>query len=269
MSEIERINDYFENTDMVQPLMDVIKQIMELPEDSVNENTIESIGGAINGAFTPTIREQLIKQMLEVMESNSLTRAEAQEQHNDMVKSFDELIEELQPSINKRKLLTNVFQTIIDLSNAAVERYHSYAINLPIQLEEGARVPTYAHETDAAADLYALTTTNIPAHSYGNVVHTGVKIQLPESWLALIFPRSSTGKNTPLRISNSVGLIDSGYRGELMVLLDNTSDSDFSIQEGNRIAQLLVMPSYRFKPQVVESLEDSDRGEGGVGSTGV
>ena len=269
MSEIEKINDFFENADMAQPLLDVIKQVMDLPEASLNEVTLESINSAINGAFTPTIREQLVKQMLEVMENNSLTRAEAQEQHNDMVSAFDELIEELHPSANRRKLLNSVFQTIIDLSNAAVERYHNYAIDLPIQLEEGARVPLYAHDSDAAADLFALETTEIPPHSYGNVAHTGVKIQLPESWLALIFPRSGNSKKTPLRISNSVGLIDSGYRGELMVLFDNTSDNPFTIQAGDRIAQLLIMPSYRFKPHIVESLEGSDRGEGGFGSTGV
>ena len=89
-----------------------------------------------------------------------------------------------------------------------------------------------------------------------------------EGWLAMILPRSSMGVKTPLRLSNSVGLIDSGYRGELGVIYDNTSDNDYQISAGDRIAQLLVMPSYRFKAQVVDVLVDSDRGEGGFGSSG-
>jgi dUTP pyrophosphatase len=105
-------------------------------------------------------------------------------------------------------------------------------------------------------------------HTNGNKIRTGVRIQLPEGWLAMILPRSSIGAKTPLRLSNSVGLIDSGYRGELGVLYDNTSDKPYDIHAGDRIAQLLVMPSYRFKAQVVDSLEDTDRGTGGFGSTG-
>ena len=113
-----------------------------------------------------------------------------------------------------------------------------------------------------------METVIVQGNTAGNKIRTGVKIQLPEGWLALIIPRSSIGAKTPLRLSNSVGLIDSGYRGELGVLYDNISDSPYAINAGDRIAQLLVMPSYRFKPEVVETLEDSDRGEGGFGSSG-
>ena len=149
-----------------------------------------------------------------------------------------------------------------------VEKYHSYSIELPIKLEDGAQVPTYAHDTDAAADIYALDDTLIQANTFSNKLRTGVSIQLPEGWLALILPRSSIGAKTPLRLSNSVGLIDSGYRGELGVLYDNTSDNDVKIKKGDRIAQLLVMPSYRFKAQKVDILGASDRGIQGFGSTG-
>jgi dUTP pyrophosphatase len=76
------------------------------------------------------------------------------------------------------------------------------------------------------------------------------------------------GTKTPLRLSNSVGLIDSGYRGEIMALYDNISDSPYTINAGDRIAQLLVMPNYRFQAKVVDVLTESDRGEGGFGSSG-
>jgi dUTP pyrophosphatase len=110
--------------------------------------------------------------------------------------------------------------------------------------------------------------TTLEPCSIGNKIRTGVKIQLPEGWLALIIPRSSIGAKTPLRLSNSVGLIDSGYRGELGILYDNIGDDEYVIHAGDRIAQLLVMPSYRFQAKVVDILADSDRGEGGFGSSG-
>lgn len=267
MADLEQFNDLVENNEATKPLMDIIQQIMDLPESSLNETTIESFIGAINGAFTPSVREQSVKQMIEYMENNGLTRAEVAEQNEEMKASFDALLDELAPSANKRKLLENVFQILFDLSHEAEERFHNYTIELPMVLEEGAHIPTYAHETDAAADLYVKELTNLNAHTYGNMVHTGVHIQLPEGWLALVLPRSGMSKNTPFRVSNAPGLIDSSYRGEICVLLDNDSNDDSFVDAGTRIAQLLVMPNYRFKAKIVDKLNDSDRGSDGFGST--
>lgn len=269
MASIEELNDIIENNDAAKPLMDIIQQIMELPDESLNETTIASFEGAVNGAFTPAVREQAIKQMLDSMEESGVTRKEVAEQNAEMIASFNSLIEELTPSDNKRRLIKSVFQILFDIALEAEDKYHNYSIKLPMVLEEGAHVPTYAHDTDAAADLYALERTDLNAHTYGNLVRTGVKIQLPEGWLALVLPRSGMSKNTPFRVSNAPGLIDSSYRGEIGVLLDNDTDNNSFVDAGTRIAQLLVMPNYRFKAQVVNSLEDSDRGEGGFGSTGV
>jgi len=177
-------------------------------------------------------------------------------------------IDELHPSEQKRTILNGVFSIFYNLFDGVLERYHKFDIELPIQLEEGAQVPTYAHEGDAAADLYAADTVVVPAHSHSNMIRTGVHIQLPENWVAFIFPRSSTGSKTPLRLSNSVGIIDCQYRGPLGVLYDNLSDSDYTINAGDRIAQLMVMPNYHFKAKIVDKLEESERGEGGFGSSG-
>jgi len=169
---------------------------------------------------------------------------------------------------NKKILIDTVLSSMFDIFYKALDKYHTYAIELPMVLDAGAKVPTYAHDTDAAADLYALEDVTLEGNTKGNKIRTGVKIQLPESWLALIIPRSSIGAKTPLRLSNSVGLIDSGYRGELGVLYDNTSDEPYDIKAGDRIAQLLIMPSYRFQPKVVDVLASSDRGETGFGDSG-
>ena len=221
----------------------------------------------IDAAYTPELQEQYINTLVQNLENQRLTREEAKL----ALDSARDLLAELgKDGMNdeQKELADIVLEPLFAQFTAALERYHLYNIELPLTLAEGAKVPTYAHDTDACADLYALEDTELAPHSYGNKIRTGVNIQLPEGWLAMIFPRSSIGAKTTMRLSNSVGIIDSGYHGELGVLFDNTSDEIATIKQGDRIAQLLVMPSYRFQPKVVDILETSDRGEGGFGSTG-
>ena len=268
MSELVQFNDLLENNTEIQPLMDVIQQIMELPDDSLTDTTVESMIGAINGAFTPNMHEKAVQEFVRQIEAEGLNAAALTNRVNEAKASMESFIDELHPSEKKRAILNGVFSIFYDLFDNALERYHKYDIELPIQLEESAQVPTYAHENDAAADLYAADTVVIPAHSHSNMIRTGVHIQLPENWVAFIFPRSSIGSKTPLRLSNSVGIIDCQYRGPLGVLYDNLSDSDYTINAGDRIAQLMIMPNYHFKAKVVDKLEESERGEGGFGSSG-
>lgn len=253
----------------LQTLIDAIKGLADIEEDALTDETMKTLLAGVEQQFAPALVEQSINQIVKNLEDQGLNKAEA----HDAIKALSDTIKDMIYSEvtytgNKKVLVDTVMKKMFDIFDAADEKYHSFSIELPIKLEDGAQVPTYAHDTDAAADLYALEDTNLNANTYGNKIRTGVSIQLPEGWLALIIPRSSIGAKTTFRLSNSVGLIDSGYRGELGVLYDNTSDFDCYIKKGDRIAQLLVMPSYRFQAKVVESLEDSDRGEGGFGSTG-
>ena len=253
----------------LQVLIDAIKGRAELDDDVFKDEVMTSLTANIDEQFSPTIVEQSINQIVRNLEEQGLTKAEAIEAIKSLKDTLNEMVYgEVQFTGNKKVLVDHVINKTYEIFDRATEKYHSYSIELPMVLAEGAKTPTYAHDTDAAADLYALEDTNLNAHTYGNLVRTGVKIQLPEGWLAFIMPRSGMSKNTPFRISNSVGLIDSGYRGELGVLLDNTSDTDSYIAAGTRIAQMLVMPSYRFQPKVVDVLTDSDRGETGFGASG-
>ena len=255
----------------LQALIDSIKSLTDIDEAQLSDEVVAGILNNTDEQFNPQVVSQSINQIVKNLEDQGLTKAEAQEAVKSLSDTLREMVygEELLTG-NKKKLVDGVLGKMFDIFQQAADKYHSYAIELPMTVDTtaGAKVPTYAHETDAAADLYAMEEQTIKAHTYGNMIRTGVKIQLPEGWLAMILPRSSIGTKTPLRLSNSVGLIDSGYRGELGVLFDNTSTGAVEIKKGDRIAQLLVMPSYRFQPKVVESLEDSDRGEGGFGSTG-
>ena len=252
-------------------LLQSIKSLTDIDEETLTDEMMSTIIDNLDENFSPAIIAQSINQIIKNLDDQGLNKAEAKEAMQALKDTLSELIYgEEQYTGNKKVLIDTIVNKLNGIFVAAVEKFHSYAIELPMTVDEaaGAKVPTYAHDTDAAADLYAMEETILPGNSKGNKLRTGVKIQLPECWQALILPRSSLGAKTPLRLSNSVGLIDSGYRGELGVLYDNTSNQPYTINAGDRIAQLLVMPSYRFQAKVVDVLADSDRGEGGFGSSG-
>jgi dUTP pyrophosphatase len=135
-------------------------------------------------------------------------------------------------------------------------------------LEEGARVPTRAHEGDAGLDLYACEEAHVgPGERWS--VGTGVAVEIPEGHAGLVVPRSGLARKHGIALVNSPGLIDSGYRGEIRVLLLNTDPANtFKVEAGDRIAQLVVAPIALAEPVEVESLADSTRGDGGFGSSG-
>ena len=255
----------------LQTLVDAIKGLVDMDDEVFNDELMKTLADNIEQQFSPTVVEQSINQIVKNFEDQGLNKEEAKAAMNALIETIKEMVYgDTNFTGNKKVLVDNVMNKTFGIFEAAIEKYHSYSIELPmtVDIASGAKVPTYAHETDAAADLYAMADQTLEANSIGNKIPTGVKIQLPEGWLALIIPRSSIGAKTPLRLSNSVGLIDSGYRGELGVLYDNISDTSYEIKAGDRIAQLLVMPSHRFKAKVVDILADSDRGEGGFGSSG-
>ncbi len=252
-------------------LAEAIASLVNVDEETLTDEALKIILDNLEAQLSPTIITQSINQIIKNMEDQGLTKEEAKAAIEALTETLKEMIYgDNVYTGNKKILVDTVADKFFTIFNAAVEKYHSYAIELPMTVDTkiGAKATTYAHDTDAAADLYAVNEQIIPAHSSGNKISTGVKTQLPEGWLAFILPRSSIGSKTPLRLSNSVGLIDSGYRGELGILYDNTSDEDYTINAGDRIAQLLVMPSYRFQAKVVDILADSDRGEGGFGASG-
>ena len=250
-------------------LTDFIEQIMSLNDNELNEQTVEIITGSINGALTSSIRKSAVDGTIKEFEDQELTRAAAQHTLNTFKKELNSLLEELKPSQYKKQILENIFNIFISIFEEAITQYHNYAIKLPIYLEEGAQMPTYAHESDAAADLYAADDITIPANSISTMVRTGVHIALPEGWTAIVVPRSSIGVKTGLRLSNSQGVIDQDYRGPIGVIYDNISNSDYKIKAGDRIAQMYIMPTYHFKGIQVDKLDDTERGEGGFGSSGI
>ena len=133
------------------------------------------------------------------------------------------------------------------------------------RLDAGAIVPKYAKPGDAGMDLYAVTQS---FDKHGNYVYgTGLAIEIPEGHVGLLFPRSSISK-TAHSLRNAVGVIDSGYRGEIMMKYDINTRNLPVYAVGDRIAQIIILPYPQIGFEEVGELSDSERGSGGFGSTG-
>ncbi|MBS1878214.1 MAG: dUTP diphosphatase [Actinobacteria bacterium] len=136
------------------------------------------------------------------------------------------------------------------------------------KLNDTAVLPTRAHEGDAGLDLYACEAAHIgPGERWS--VGTGVAVEIPDGNAGLVVPRSGLARDHGISLVNSPGLIDSGYRGELRVLLLNNDPADiFRVAVGDRIAQLVLVPIAVANVVEVPALAESARGDGGFGSSG-
>ena len=137
------------------------------------------------------------------------------------------------------------------------------------RLDPRAKLPTYGSADAAGADLYALIdeTLTIPPHDT-ELIPTGLSVEIPQGHVGLIFARSSLGTKRGLAPANKVGVIDADYRGQIMVSLHNHTDEPQTLEAFERIAQLVLVPLVRAAFHEADELSETDRGEGGFGSTG-
>lgn len=138
----------------------------------------------------------------------------------------------------------------------AFKRVHSEAI-----------LPAYAHESDAGMDIRSVADVVIPARGRA-LVPTGLVVLLPPNYEAQVRPRSGLALKSGITVLNTPGTIDAGYRGEIGVILFNTTDTDFQVHKADRVAQLVIAPVTRAKVVETDTIEATDRGAGGFGSTG-
>lgn len=131
------------------------------------------------------------------------------------------------------------------------------------------RAPHYASALAAGADLQALLDDSLVVPAGGRAtVPTGVRIALPAGYEAQVRPRSGLARKHGITLLNAPGTIDADYRGEIHVILLNTSDADYTVNDGDRIAQMIIAPVVQAQFALAENLDRTDRGEGGFGSTG-
>ena len=137
------------------------------------------------------------------------------------------------------------------------------------KLDERAVVPAYASAMAAGADLYACLDEAVTiAPNETKLIHTGLAMAIPEGIAGLIYARSGLASKRGLAPANKVGVVDSDYRGEVMVALHNHGTTPQTVEHGERIAQLAILPFLAAEYELADELSDTVRGEGGFGSTG-
>ena len=137
-------------------------------------------------------------------------------------------------------------------------------------LNERAVVPTYGSDKAAGADLYAAIEKDLYINPHETVmIGTGIAMEIPDGYFGAIFARSGLASKQGLRPANAVGVIDSDYRGEVKVALHNDTNDTQMVQAGSRIAQLIILPYKPVTFEIVDDLDETDRGDQGFGSTGI
>ncbi len=137
------------------------------------------------------------------------------------------------------------------------------------KLDSRALLPGFGSPAAAGADLYALTESDVVIKSNESVfIHTGIALEIPDGYAGLIYARSGLACKSGLAPANKVGVIDSDYRGEIIVCLRNHSSENRVVRNGDRIAQLVITHLPAVEYVEVADLNESERGDGGFGSTG-
>ena len=143
------------------------------------------------------------------------------------------------------------------------------SITIPLQADELATIPAYAHPGDAGADLCAAIEHPVVVYAMETKrIQTGLRVAIPDGYEMQIRSRSGLASKGVI-VTNSPGTVDSSFRGEICVLLTNLSDKPFNVSPGMRIAQAVIAPVVRAVFEPVDRLDETQRGEGGFGSTGV
>lgn len=258
-------NGYF--NDATQQFTDLILKIVALPEDQVTEESVNEFIQKIRESFEQT-REDAISTAVQEIKNNPVEKKESLEE---LRNSKAELLEDLNYlSEYKKMIISEIMNLLIELCEEAMERYEqNYNTIVHFELVRDTQIPTYAHNTDAGADVYAPEDFVVPAHSFGVKVPVGFKMAMASGWEMQVRPRSGMSMKTQLRIANTPGTIDADYRDEVAILFDNFSDEPYYIKAGDRIAQFVISPVHRFKGLVTESVANigNNRG-GGFGSSG-
>ena len=136
-------------------------------------------------------------------------------------------------------------------------------------LDPRAKLPAYGSADAAGADLYALTGGPVTiAPGQTALIHTGIAVAVPQGYVGLVYARSGLACKRGLAPANKVGVIDADYRGEVMIYLHNHGNQPQTVEDGERVAQLVITPYLTAKFERVDELDGTERGSGGFGSTG-
>ena len=246
---------------MENEIKNVFNTIQNLPDES-----IELILPQIEDEFKKLVEEQDLVNKTKtefLQEGYTLADIKALKQnYDDIAEDYFKIVKPTSPKGRYISALVGVYKGILD--KIAQEGF-SRTVNIKVLKEtEDAILPTYAHFGDAGADLYANEEVDIQQNEV-KIIQTGLKVEIPDGYEMQVRPRSGMSTKTP--ILGILGTIDSGYRGPLGVMLYNHGDIPYRVQKGDRIAQAVIAPTYHGNFLISDSLSETERGEGGFGST--
>lgn len=233
--------------------------VLNLPNEIFDEN-YEGLKGSFDDLYK---NEILQKEILDVIAINPDFDIEEEKANIEVI--IEELKKDDELSENKKDFLETVIRKSTEVLFNMKENPR-IKVKVKIQkLNENAKLPAYANPSDAGADIFALEDITIKANTT-ELVKTGIAVSMPAGYMIQIYPRSGLSYKTPLRVANSVGIVDHLYNKEIKVILENTGNEDYTIKAGDKIAQMLIMPTPMIIWEEVDNIEDS--GRGGFGSTG-
>lgn len=242
--------------------------------------------------MSPIIADQFKQQINNINDKTIFTTAMQMEgvKYEDLVMAVEEIekmdAEELGITDVKKSFLIQIMTYLIN-AYGEIEGTSKRIVEIPVEfVGENIQFPNYSTLGAAGADVYAIEDVTInPGQT--KIVKTGLKMEIPYGYAVLVQMRSGLAAKTKLRLANSLGLIDSDYRGEIGVILENTEPNikdfkydnngnvigilygqSYTISKGDRIAQLRLVEVPRMKFVKIDSVNETDRGEGGYGSTG-
>lgn len=256
-TNMEKIfKENIQSTDVIEQLF----TILNLPDEQFDV-IYPDFSNSIQKSFQSNV---LKKQMLEQLEITPIT--ELDKEINEMNKVIEEIRNDDTLSDRRKELLILILNGSKELMLNVIQNPREI-VDVKIQkIHENAILPTYAHNTDAGADIYSIEDVEIPPHTT-TIVKTGLKVAIPIGYEIQIRPRSGMSLKTTLRVANAPGTIDSEYRGEIGVIIENIGDITTKISRGDKIAQMLIAPTPMIKWIEVNELDETSRGEGGYGST--
>jgi dUTP pyrophosphatase len=261
--------------------MDILEQLLTAFDDlfEMEDSELETAMPVISQELTNTFMGPTVEAQVDEYFRQCDLMGYTLDQYSKDLEAGRAALYQVMTEIKEKYSDSQVKSELVDMVYSLIESFYAVIalriasrekVTIGIELvHPNAKIPTYAHDGDQGADVYAVEDITIEPHTYGNMVPTGIKMMIPHGWAVAIRPRSGMSKNTPLRISNSPATIDQQYRGEVKILFDNFSNEAYSIKAGDRIAQFVLEKNYRGDYIQVDAVEpDTDRGEGGFGSSG-
>lgn len=240
--------------------MDQLFALLELPDEQFDAiaGTIEE---SFDGAFASTKTQSDVLSQLRSAPQINIEKEKAE---------IEKLIGDMNENPNFSQKKKDIFEKIVRRSVALTEELSlnlRERISVKIKkINDNAVIPTYAHTTDAGADIFAVEDVTIAAGET-KIIPTGIQMEIPMGYEVQIRPRSGMSAKTKIRVANAPGTIDSSFRGEVGIILENIGELDYNIKVGDKIAQMMIAETPMMKFEEVSELSSTERGNGGFGST--